>query len=170
MRARTALAIVLTTTGCQTEPITADTLDAAWRESIGWPEVDPDASVSTIIDNPGAITGELSTLAGGGSCLVTWSMTGESIDCRDCEYGFSVDLEVVEDTCGLGAAVGITFSMNRGYVYANYNRLASYIRTGNNIIFDSRTDSMDDPDVPYDYDYYYGYTYDYYGSATLLAR
>jgi len=157
-------------TGCQTEPITADTLDAAWRESIGWPELDPDASVSAFIDNPGAIAGELSVLTGGGSCLVTWSMRGDSTDCRDCEYGFSVDLEVVEDTCGMGSPIGITFSMNRGYVYADYHRLATYVRTGNTILFDSRYDDVGEMEDPYYGDYYYGYTNDYYGSATLLAR
>jgi hypothetical protein len=157
------------TSGCGIDPITADTLDANWKEAYGWPEYDPNAT-TTIVTDPSAIAGEFS-MDYYGECTTTWEMAGTRSDCRSCDYAFSVELNVTDDSCGWGGRMSGTFMVNYGYAYFNYTRLGYVNVSGNTLSWDGREDSPY-PDYYGEYYYYdyYGGGLAYYGTATLLAR
>jgi|GEM_PF-5745071 len=169
MRTLFLTALPLLAIGCGEPSITADGLESSWKESIGWPELDPDFEESIVTD-PQAITGEFTASRYSGECYTTWAFEGDRTDCYDCEFAFYVSLDPIADTCGYGYTTRGTFFVNNGYVYFDYTRMASVDQIGNSLQWDSRDD--DGGDEPYGYyEYYYDYySTDYYGSATLLAR
>ena len=157
--------------GCASEPITAEVLDPGWKRDVGWPANDAgsDGTPPTITDPSGAV-GALTASLSDRDCIVAWSLEGNRTSCRDCAFAFDIELEVVEDTCGMGASLSGTLELGNGAVYISYARLATYERVGNTITFDSREDDADEPEPYYDDDYYSPYSIEYYGTLTLLAR
>ena len=170
MSAHPRIALTVCALGCGPEPITADTLDKDWTDTIGWPAGDIDQTESQVITDPTGISGDMGATLYGGECVVIWSVAGDRTTCADCTFAFDVDLEVLEDRCGLAGPVSVTMSLNRGAVYIEYTRLAEYVRTGNTITFDSLDDSYGAPapEPYYDYDYYSS-TNTYYGTLRLLG-
>lgn len=166
-----AVSIVLTLGGCVEDAPSADGLDAGWKEDIGWPEADPNAAASVQVTDPGRMAGTFTIELYGGECRTTWTMDGTRTDCRDCDYAFQVELDPVDDGCGYGRW-DAQMQVANGFIYLNYNRMASVEVIGNVLTWDSR----DGDDEPYGYDGYYGeyyygyYSTVYYGTGTLYAR
>lgn len=172
MRSTPLSLFLLGLAACGVDPITADNLDDGWKASIGWPDADPDAASTGLISDPGAISGEFTSLLYGGECVVTWQMTGNRTDCSDCEFAFEVELDPIVDPCGAGYSTRGHLMLRRGYLYFDYRSLSAYTLEGNLVTWDSRAGgSVDEPDYYGYYEYYYDYyTSDYYGQATFLAR
>lgn len=170
MSARLRTALIIFAIGCGPEPITADTLDKDWTEAIGWPSGDTDQTGTALITDPTGISGDMGATLYGGECVVIWSVAGDRTTCDDCTFAFDVDLEVLEDRCGVAGPVSVTMSLNGGAVYIEYTRLAEYLRTGNTITFDSLEEDYGAPAPEPYYDYYYYYsTNTYYGTLRLLG-
>ena len=174
MSARLAMLLALVFAGCASEPITAELLDPGWKNDVGWPADTMEEGTATLITDPSGTVGALTATLYDGDCIVAWSLVGDRTTCRDCEFAFDVEMEVVEDTCGMGTSFRGTLEVGNGAIYISYSRLASYERVGNTLTFDSREDDSDVPEPYYD-PYYYGdyyspYSIDYYGTLTLLAR